>query len=67
MKTYYRLFLSLLKSMPKVEENALNGYEQKKLVFSYVDITMYRKVKHSLDCLCAFTISGLVVSMLHIV
>jgi hypothetical protein len=53
--------------MPKVEENALNDYEQEKLVFSYVDITMYRKVKHSLDCLCAFTISGLVVSMLHIV
>ena len=53
--------------MPKVEENALNGYEQEKLVSSYVDITMYRKVKHSLDCLCAFTISGLVVSMLHIV
>lgn len=39
--------------MPKVEENALNDYEQEKLVFSYVDITMYRKVKHSLDCLCA--------------
>lgn len=53
--------------MPKVEENALNGYEQEKLVSSYADITVYRKVKYSLDCLCAFTISGLVVSMLHIV
>lgn len=53
--------------MPKVEENALNGYEQEKLVFSYVDITMYRKVKYSLDCLCTFTIFGLIVSILHIV
>lgn len=51
--------------MSKAEENTLNDYEQEELVFSYVDITMYRKVKHSLDYLCAFTIFGLVVTMLH--
>ena len=53
--------------MPRAEENTLNDYEQEKLVFSYADITVYRKVKYSLDCLCTFTIFGLVVSILHIV
>ena len=42
--------------MPRAEENTLNDYEQEKLVSSYADITVYKKVKYSLDCLCAFTI-----------
>lgn len=50
--------------MPRAEENTLNDYEQEKLVSSYADITVYRKVKPSLDYLCAFTIFGLVVTML---
>lgn len=53
--------------MPRAEENTLNDYEQEELVSSYADITVYRKVKYSLDCLCAFTIFGLIFSILHIV
>ena len=53
--------------MPRAEENTLNDYEQEKLVSSYADITVYRKVKYSLDCLCTFTIFGLIFSILHIV